>query len=935
MTRKGLVVCIIVLCQSLLLNGHTVTGFDDDSLATVSGRAFEQMGKELLPAADVFVRLIEGTDTLVTQASRQGDFSFKDVKPGKKTILASSISYHTTLMEVELLSGGNAVMVQMRRKDYVLDPAVTLAKVDAVTQRGDTLIYHPAAVKTMEGEDAIEILRQMPGVEVKEDAVYVNGQKVERAYVNGLLIFGEDPMSSLNAILAKDVQQIISYEELSVESRMRGDENGQKDRVLDIKTREPIFNAFDGHAQAAAGADESHGSNGGVQPRYFAGINANFFSEKFLAYSNVFSNNIGAKDNYRFNLPNEALKDYQRKSYVGLGAQKFWGDRLMGNNVSVAYSYGADTRKSYSFSRQAYQDLNDSPARTVMDTLSSQNREGTHSLRIDATINDSRWKSWHISSYFDLGNNRSVDFHKQSNRVADGRLYQIDQEQGRRDRALRGFAHIGWQNNSSKSNWFPSAILRVSANPDSDNNWIVDTMASSINRRYISASAGSKNMALYARAGSEVRLANKHERTATLGLYYSATYNHSNRYQLALDLYDANGPKAVADTNSVDTYHFTRNYFAHGPVAELSLHSQAVNLQVTAGLDFAHQADNEFYPAYLPNSRQFILPSGLIAMFIRKFSAYYNLTSNIPAVEQYRDRLDDSNPFSLFAGNPSLKESRMHSLKLNYELPLLKRSSQLSFTASASMVSNAVVSSVQYFSQPTVLEKYDVTAVSGSTLSTFENVGGVWNYSFMVRYVARVKNVATITTFLSADYGQKPFFQGEEKVFVRDFDPGWTLSAEIRPDRKTRLNLQYSIKYLETKNNYRQMLTQAINNHLFASARYNVGKYLVLDAKYAMDGYSFLNKGFNNVSNHFLVAAAGVKLLRGRMTVTLSANDLLNNGGGYTVNAASDHILETWRPSFGRYYLIGVYFRLNKLNPTTQFQGELSTGQVSGTVEGL
>lgn len=935
MTRKGLVVCIIVLCQSLLLNGHTVTGFDDDSLATVSGRAFEQMGKELLPAADVFVRLIEGTDTLVTQASRQGDFSFKDVKPGKKNILASSISYHPTLMELELQPGGNAVVVQMIRKDYVLDPAVTLAKVDAVTQKGDTLIYHPAAVKTMEGEDAIEILRQMPGVEVKEDAVYINGQKVERTYVNGLLIFGDDPMSSLNAILAKDVQQISSYEELSVESRMRGDENGQKDRVLDITTKEPIFNAFDGHAQASVGADEHPASSGAIQPRYLAGVNANFFSEKFLAYANVFSNNIGANDNYRYNLPNEALKGYQRKSYVGLGSQKYWGDRLMGDNVRVTYSYGADTRKSSSFSRQVYQDLNDSPARTVLDTLSSQSREGIHSLRIDATINDPRLKSWYISSYFDLGNSTSRGFHKQSNRIADGRLYQIDQEQGSRGRALRGFAHIGWQNNASKSNWFPSAMLRVSVNPDSGDNWIVDTAASSINRRYISASAGSRNLTLYARAGSEVRLVNKRERTAKLGLYYSATYNHSNRYQLAFDLYDAIGQMTVADTNSVNTYHFTRNYYAHGPVAELSLHSQTVHLQFTAGLDFASQTDKEFYPAYLPSSRHFFLPNGRIGMFIKRFSVDYSLTSTIPAVEQYRDRLDDSNPFFLVAGNPSLKESRMHSLKLNYEVPLLKRASQLSFTANASMVSNAVVSSVQYFSQPTVLEKFDATTVSGATLSTFENVGGVWNASFVARYLARVKNVATITTFLSADYGQKPFFQAVEKVFVRDFAPGWTLSAEIRPDRKTRLNLQYSIKYLETKNNYCQMLTQAINNHLFASARYNVGKYLVLDAKYAWSGYSFLNEGFNNVSNHFLVAAAGVKLLNGRMTVTLSGNDLLNNGNDYTVRAASDHIVESWRPSFGRYYLVGVYFRLNKLNPTTQFQGELSTGQVGGTVEGL
>ena len=205
-----------------------------DSLATINGKTVYPLRDEPKPlvAPDVFLRLIDGKDTISTQAGRDGTFQFKGVVPGRKHILATGISWLPTLIEIDICPGNNAVMVEMVPDVKNLAIAHIIADLAPVLQRGDTLIYAAAAVKTMEGENAIEILRQMPGVEIKGNEVYINGQKVERAYVNGLLLFGNDPMAPLNSIMAEDVRQIATYEEASVESRLRGDKNPEKERVI-------------------------------------------------------------------------------------------------------------------------------------------------------------------------------------------------------------------------------------------------------------------------------------------------------------------------------------------------------------------------------------------------------------------------------------------------------------------------------------------------------------------------------------------------------------------------------------------------------------------------------------------------------------------------------------------------------------------------------
>ena len=105
----------------------------------------------------------------------------------------------------------------------------------------------------------------------------------------------------------------------------------------------------------------------------------------------------------------------------------------------------------------------------------------------------------------------------------------------------------------------------------------------------------------------------------------------------------------------------------------------------------------------------------------------------------------------------------------------------------------------------------------------------------------------------------------------------------------------------------------------------NFGKYFFLSTGYSCRITNLLETDAT-ISYHHLRAQVGVNLLKGRMKISISGNDLLNSGSNYTISTANDHTLETWTPSYGRYYLLHVFFRLNKLQPATKYQGSLYRG---------
>ena len=346
------------------------------------------------------------------------------------------------------------------------------------------------------------------------------------------------------------------------------------------------------------------------------------------------------------------------------------------------------------------------------------------------------------------------------------------------------------------------------------------------------------------------------------------------------------------------------------------------------GFNVSTQKDDEYYPVHIPGKRGFFLPDAYLNGTFKEFYFQYTMRSDIPATEQYRDRLNDDNPLMLTAGNPALKKTITHSFHTSYSITLPKTASQLAFNVEGKVITDAVVSRRYYYPEGTFLEQFNYTTLPGSTLSTYENSNGTWDIAGSATLYSRIQKIGlSLTTQLGGSYSQRPFFQRDEKLFSRDLAPKVHITARFRPTKNLSGVVTTNITYLQSKNSLGEMLTQAVNSSVNTSLTYNTGKYLFISSRYVISNHTFLYGNLPAVTHHNLCASVGAKFMKGRMKLTLSGNDLLNSGASYSIATKDDHTVQTWSPTYGRFYMLTLSFRLNKLQSKTRFQGQSSTGE--------
>ena len=164
--------------------------------------------KEIPGAGTVVIVVTSKKDTLFTTVTESGRFRFFNVPTGTAQVRFTMIGYAEEGHPMDITPGENKVVAYLRPESYQLEAAVKKADVPPVAVDKDTIIFRAAAVKINKGEMAIDILSQMPGVEVTESSATVLNEEVKRVYVDGALLFGEAPMSALNNLPAEEVIDI-------------------------------------------------------------------------------------------------------------------------------------------------------------------------------------------------------------------------------------------------------------------------------------------------------------------------------------------------------------------------------------------------------------------------------------------------------------------------------------------------------------------------------------------------------------------------------------------------------------------------------------------------------------------------------------------------------------------------------------------------------
>lgn len=628
--------------------------------------------KEVPGAGTVVIVVTSRKDTLFTTVNESGRFRFFNVPTGTAQVRFTMIGYAEEGHPMDITPGENKVVAYLRPEAYQLDAAVKKADVPPVAVDKDTIIFRAAAVKVNKGEMAIDILSQMPGVEVTESGATVLNEEVKRVYVDGALLFGEAPMNALNNLPAEEVIDIRSYQEYAnKDPNHKISKNEEKERVLDVRTKTKPKFIFNGDILAGGGFDTDSTYH---KFRYTSGVDLHAHSEKLQANFSANINNINNASNRRrgnsFGSVGGGGNPDLRNLTLSANVNKRWMSPTTRNyvlgSVGASYSYADHYNVSESITQLVYFPNEKYDSRVEDHSSWSDATSKAHNFGVNGfkALKDGGIR---LSASGSLTENKGHSWSSMYNRQDDL------PRQGTSTRSETGSHGKSFSTSFSINKRFRDKVglsLRAGGSlSDSDNgNLKIDTTTSSISRKVIDINSlgDSHNWNVSPSVSWEI----DENRTLTAGVGWSDSFSRTER--LAYDISDP--LESLMDT--VNTY--TRTTDNNTRSASLSYRSylEKIKAVFNLGLHYASVGINkqETFPVedlYDHRFRSFRPSVNLTTQsMINHWSANYNATASTPSVEEIRPRINNSNLYNVTAGNPDLRQSYSHAFSLSYSTVL-------------------------------------------------------------------------------------------------------------------------------------------------------------------------------------------------------------------------------------------------------------------------
>ncbi|MBQ6578797.1 MAG: outer membrane beta-barrel protein [Bacteroidales bacterium] len=820
--------------------------------------------------------------------------------------------YATFSESFEIVPGENVILVDLSPSGGDIEPAVASSRPPVMMMKGDTLVYNAAAIDTREGDYAIDILKQFPGVEVQGRSIRIVGQSVRRTYVNGALIFGRDPMSSMENLKGEQVLTMDVYKEKSPEEAIDGDVR-PKDLVINIKTKDPIFSVTDIQARAIAGVDMESDDDGKHQKRYTIGANAKFFSEKNILSADLITGNLGMTSSL-ISVDPTILSNYKEDTSVNLGFDHYWGSALVGDGVQGRYSFTHGWARNRSRTLSEYFEMESFPGRNLESEILGRQKTIMHTFNSTlayrtAPVLSVNWvNALSFSSLDDvrtLSETTLIPEHdpmlREEHFSQNNRSWSVSENVTVALRKIRKFT--------------PSFGVSVEAGRNNLDSWTLDTLSSSYSRRYLTKDGSGISRSLGFSFRQPVIRYNDSRKLIDMTLTGGYTAKRSSKIQEAYDLLDPERPIL----NPANTFDYTFNddrYYLRANMVYGRTGSYSVTASVQISSDRVGDLEN------LDGSRTertfySVLPA--VSFTTGKgFTLSYSCTDIIPAVEQIRDYVDDNDPLMLRSGNPGIKKSLSHSFSLSgYSLNFREGKPQYRIDISANIVTDPIVSKLIFFNEDTVLTDYrNYSAPAGSTLNIPENSSPKYSFSASGSinhriYLAGDKFPVNLSLIPSLSYQSLPQYYGSVFDRTGEFRAGGRLSAGGSFSSALRYELLSSVEYFSVRTASGNNDISSLNSSFGGNVNLEFMQNAHIKGSYRFALYDYLRSSRQDINRHHLDLSIGWSFLKKALSVDILGVDLLNNGKVYSVSSGASSYVRTWTPSYGRSILLSISYRFN------------------------
>ena len=865
-----------------------------------TGRVVDSLTRQPLPAAVISVVGLGYVDqTAVRQylADKEGRFRFTcRVSPNNRMEISHlGHSIRTVYLKTDAPER-DLGDIWLAEDPKHIDAVVVRSRIRMYEMKGDTIVYIPKAVKTMEGEKALEILRQMPGVDVSDGNVTIFGKAVERTYVNNRLLFGENPTTALEQLEAEEVASIQSYDEVDEKEAAIHGKNARRRKVLNVVTFKDFSKSLAANAHAEAGTGFEPDVESNRPTRYNANADAGYYSQALqIALSGQSSNLTG----YTFGKPQPGLK---RRSDANVSVS---GTANQIHSYRASYSYNTSTNEQYQTAERNYYPTEYFTSRHQADTTRTKRESVSHTFN---AIYSFSGKKTNLSASIGGGfsNQSGTDLFRQRTMQDNAQLLDL-MRTGESWGNSSGFQWSGQVNTRVNENQNFGASIHFDYR-DVENNRIRNETQTE-NEKETATQQIFRNAApgpTIETRGS-VSYGFDFERAGTIGFSTGIKYEGTDQRIRVIDAATQELDPALSElakdrTLSVNTgIGYTLRNNKHYLI--LSTDYQLLSLSRHDRLR-ASPGDRLFHQFLASMNYNYNHARGTTRIGLQK-------TQPILQMKYYSSRLNDANPLNLSAGNPGLDPEKKYEINISHD-GMIGQQGSLSISGSIALTTDAVILTRTYFEKETRLAQYDDYLVpAGAWLSRPENRGNKAAIHLFASYKTRIAPLRCFTEFEASYNFENP---------LEDQGLGPKRSQNHSANFEAKFTTNFSSKFRITLDSETDLFwdrnpdgysSRTLSERAGAALRWDIDRF------FALGSYNLWierNDTFNAADNdsHQLNLSLGCRFWDRNATLSFNAYDILNRQTGIRIGQGPTGVSVTRERLYASYFTFAFEYKFNR-----------------------
>ena len=930
-----------LLIWTVLLLTATLSTYAQNKIVTVSGRVIEAGTKELVELAAVqLLSLPDSAQVAGMTTSTQGYFSLSKQKPGKYLLKVSFIGYVTKIIPVQLTANVPAKKmgnIELATDAVMLQEAVVVAEAPQVTVVEDTLMYNSSAYRTPEGAMLEELVKKLPGAEIDDDGnVKINGKDLKKIMVDGKEFFGGDVKTGLKNLPVDMVDKLKTYDKKSDLARVTGIDDGEEETVLDLTVKKGMNQGWFGNADLGAGTKDRYtgrmmlnrfvdktqfsiigsannvndqgfsGGGGGPRWRSNNGLNAtkmlgaNFAtqtnklelggsvrynfqdadissinsSERFLQNGNSYSNSNNKNRNKGTNLNADFRMEWKPDTLTNI---------IFRPNFSYGRTNNASRSESGTFNEDPFNLIVNPNDYLNFDNLSD---DPLKDIRVNATNSASLSKGKSLSGNATLQVNRKLN-----NRG--------------RNLTFRGVFGYG-DNDNDQYTQSETRYYQLLNHLGGD--------SILYRNQYITTPTRNYNYT------AQVTYSEPIAKATFLQFSYQFQYKYSKSDKTTFDLLDypdwaiGGALPSGYESHAVDSLSKNAEYRYYNHDASVGLRFIRPKYQLNVGMSFQPQNSTLSYKKgdYMIDTTRTVFnfaPNMDLRFRFSKVSQLrftYRGRSNQPTMENLLPITDNSNPLNIRMGNPGLKPSFAHTMRLFYNTYNAEKQrgimTHFSFTATQNSISN----STRYNEE------------TGGLITRPENINGNWNAFGMFGFNTALKNKKyTINTFTNVNYQNNVAFlyNQDTKNNDRNTSTGLTLGERVTGSYRNdwfEFSLNGSINYTAERNKLRPENNQEPYTYSYgASTNITMPWKMTLATNIANQSRRGYRDSSMNRDELIWNAQLAQSLLKGAATVSFEVYDILRQQSNISRSLSADMRSVSEYNGINSYCMVHFIYRLN------------------------